>query len=87
MSAESNPHDYTDMNLFFSQFVAVELPTPPVRIPPAFLPSPLLRAGKEPRRGESFPQDKLFRPASSALVVLIIWVRLEIVSNFVQQTP
>jgi len=29
----------------------------------------------------------LFRPAKSFLIVLIIWILLEIVSNFVQQTP
>jgi hypothetical protein len=29
----------------------------------------------------------LFRPAESALVFLIIWILLEIVSNFAQQTP
>jgi hypothetical protein len=52
--------------------------------PPAFLPRPLLRAGNQPRQGESIPPDKLFRPAESAL---IIWILLEIVSNFVQQTP
>jgi hypothetical protein len=56
----------------------------PSEIPPAFLPRPILRAGKQPRQGESFPPDKLFRPAESAL---IIWILLEIVSNFVQQTP
>src|SRR3990167_10580601 len=43
-----------------------------------------MRAGKEPRQGESIPPDKLFRPAES---VLIIWILLEIVSNFVQETP
>ena len=43
-----------------------------------------MRAGKEPRQGESIPPDKLFRPAES---VLIIWILLEIVSNFVQKTP
>src|SRR3990167_5000860 len=37
------------------------------RNPPAFLPRPLLRAGKEPRQGESIPPDKLFRPAESVL--------------------
>src|SRR3989338_10036251 len=57
------------------------------RNPPASLPRPLLRAGNQPRQGESIPPDKLFRPASSALVVLIIWILPEIVSNFVQQTP
>jgi hypothetical protein len=57
------------------------------RNPPAFLPRPLLRAGNQPRQGESIPPDKLFRPASPALVILIIWILLEIVSNFVQQTP
>ncbi|MFA5744674.1 MAG: hypothetical protein WC887_00420, partial [Candidatus Paceibacterota bacterium] len=55
--------------------------------PPAFLPRPLLRAGNQPRQGESFPPDKLFRPAESFLVVLIIWILLEKHSNFVQQTP
>src|SRR3989344_5259974 len=37
------------------------------RSPRGFLPRPLLRAGKEPRQGESFPPDKLFRPAESEL--------------------
>src|ERR1035437_862450 len=60
---------------------------PPVRNPPAFLPRPLLRAGNQPRQGESKTPDKLFRPAESFLLVLIIWILLEIVSNFVQQTP
>src|SRR3989338_4221738 len=60
---------------------------PPVRNTPAFHPRPLLRAGNQPRQGESIPPDKLFRPAESALVFLIIWILLEIVSNFVQQTP
>ena len=55
--------------------------------PPAFLPRPLLRAGRKPRQGESKTPDQLFRPAESALLVLIIWTLLEIVSNFVQQTP
>ena len=55
----------------------------------AFLPAPsmresLLRAGNQPRQDESIPPDKLFRPAESALIV---WILLEIVSNFVQQTP
>src|SRR3989344_1095749 len=57
---------------------------PPVRNPPAFLPRPLLRTGNQPRQGESKTPDKLFPPAESAL---IIWILLEIVSNFVQQTP
>ena len=38
MSVETNPHNYTNMNLIFSQFVAAEFPkTPspkPARIPP-----------------------------------------------------
>jgi len=38
-------------------------------------------------QGESETPDKLFRPAESILLVLIIWILLEIVSNFVQQTP
>src|SRR3990167_8497134 len=67
--------------------IAVILKKGQFRNPPAFLPSPLLRAGKQPRQGESIPPDKLFRPAESALVVLIIWILLEIVSNLVQQTP
>ena len=46
-----------------------------------------MRAGNQPRQGESIPPDKLFRPAESFLLVLIIWILLEIVSNFVQQTP
>jgi len=56
----------------------------PVPKPARISPRPLLRAENQPRQGESFPPDKLFRPAESAL---IIWILLEIVSNFVQQTP
>jgi len=33
-------------------------------------PRPLLRAGKQPRQGESISPDRLFRPAESALVLL-----------------
>src|SRR3989338_4301148 len=64
--------------------LAAEFPKPPARTPPAFLPRPLLRAGNQPRQGESIPPDKLFRPAES---ILIIWILLEIISNFFQQTP
>src|SRR3989339_128912 len=32
--------------------------------PPAFLPRPLLRAGRKPRRGNSFPPKKNFPPPS-----------------------
>ena len=46
-----------------------------------------MRAGNQSRQGNSIPPEKLFRPAESALVFLIIWILLEIVSNFVQQTP
>ena len=57
-------------------------------IPPAFLPRPLprplLRAGKEPRQGESISPDKLFRPAESALIFRIFGKKC---SNFVQKTP
>src|SRR3989344_768551 len=57
---------------------------PPARNPPAFLPRPPLRAGKEPRQGKTLPPDKLSRPAESALVILIVWTLLKIHSNFVQ---
>ena len=49
-------------------------------------PNPPLRAGNQPRQGESETPDKLLRPAEFILLVLIIWILLEIVSNFVQQT-
>jgi len=55
----------------------------PARIPPQTPPA----GGKSVEEGESETPDKLFRPAESFLVVLIIWILLEIVSNFVQQTP
>ena len=57
-------------------------PSPkPARIPPQTPPA----GGKSAEAGRiSFPPDKLFRPAES---VLIVWILLEIVSNFVQQTP
>ena len=61
--------------LFFSEFLAAyfakrnlncgDFEKRPVRNPPAFLPRPLLRAGNQPRQGESFPSDKLFRPVES----------------------
>ena len=56
----------------------------PARIPPQTPPA----GGKSAEAGrKSFPPDKLFRPAESALVILIIWILLEIHSNFVQYTP
>jgi len=32
-------------------------------------------------------RNKLCRPVSSALVILIIWILLEVVSNFVKKSP
>jgi len=55
----------------------------PARIPPQTPPA----GGKSAEAGRSIPPDKLFRPAESALVVLIIWILLEIISNFVQNIP
>jgi hypothetical protein len=52
----------------------------PARIPPQTPPA----GGKSAEAGRILSPDKLFRPAES---VLIIWILLEIVSNFVQQTP
>ena len=73
------------ISIFHSFFNAAEfpkIPSPkPARIPPQTPP-----AGGKFSRGfaKSFPPDKLFRPAESAL---IIWILLEIVSNFVQNIP
>src|SRR3989344_7575999 len=61
-----------------------EIQKTPVRTPPAFLPKPLLRAGQKPRQGESIPPDKLFRPASSALVFRVL---RKMGSDFFKQTP
>ena len=61
---------------------------PRVRIshpPPIFTFCEIVRNSRG--RANPFPQTGLFRPAESFLVVLIIWILLEIVSNFVQQTP
>ena len=68
-------------------FYAFKRPYPITNYPPEGGVWGGMRAGNQPRQGESIPPDKLFRPAESALVVLIIWILLEIVSNFVQQTP
>src|SRR3989344_3015856 len=46
MSVETNPHNYTNMNSFFSQFVAANFFKKKTRSPRGFLPSPLLRAGE-----------------------------------------
>ena len=52
----------------------------PARIPPQTPPA----GGKSAEAGRIHPPDKLFRPTESALVILIIWILLKIVSNFVQ---
>ena len=47
MSVETNPHNYTNMNLIFSQFVArPNFAKKESRSPRGFLPRPLLRAGE-----------------------------------------
>src|SRR3990167_10519726 len=46
MSVETNPHNYTNMNSIFSQFVAANFFKKESRSPRGFLPSPLLRAGE-----------------------------------------
>ncbi len=46
MSVETNPHNYTNMNLIFSQFVAADFFKTESRSPRGFLPRPLLRAGE-----------------------------------------
>jgi len=46
MSVETNPHNYTNMNLIFSQFVAADFFKKESRNPRGFLPRPLLRAGE-----------------------------------------
>ena len=69
MSVETNSHNYTNMNLIFSQFLAVEFPkTPspkPARIPPQTPPA----GGKsvEAKRKILFPRKTDFRFAESEL--------------------
>src|SRR3989339_985364 len=46
MSVETNPHNYTNMNSIFSQFVAANFFKKESRSPRGFLPRPLLRAGE-----------------------------------------
>jgi hypothetical protein len=46
MSVEINSHNYTNMNLIFSQFVAADFFKKESRSPRGFLPRPLLRAGE-----------------------------------------
>ena len=46
MSVETNSHNYTNMNLIFSQFVAANFFKKESRSPRGFLPRPLLRAGE-----------------------------------------
>src|SRR3989338_6175522 len=46
MSVETNPHNYTNMNLIFSQFVAANFFKKESRSPARFLPRPLPRAGE-----------------------------------------
>ena len=62
-------------------FLESETPSSnPARIPPQTTPA----GGKSAEAGQSKTPEKLFRPAES---ILIIWILLEIVSNFVQYTP
>src|SRR3989339_1498525 len=57
MSVETNPHNYTNMNSIFSDFVAVNFFKKESRSPRGFLPRPLLRAGEsEFRTPPPFPQ-------------------------------
>ena len=57
MSVETNPHNYTNMNLIFSQFVAANFFKKESLSPRGFLPRPLLRAGEsEFRTPPPFPQ-------------------------------
>jgi hypothetical protein len=46
MSVELNPHNYTNMNLILSQFIAADFFKKESRSPRGFLPRPLLRAGE-----------------------------------------
>ena len=46
MSVETNPHNYTNMNLIFSQFLAADFFKKESRSSRGFLPRPLLRAGE-----------------------------------------
>ncbi|MBK7106534.1 MAG: hypothetical protein IPH62_14740 [Ignavibacteriae bacterium] len=52
--------------------------------PPAFLPRPLMRAGRKPRRGKFHSPRKIVCPAESKLVFRVL---LKKCSNFVQKTP
>src|SRR3989344_6425484 len=69
MSVETNPHNYTNMNLIFSQFVVVKLqktPSPkPARIPPQ-TPPPRGKSA-EAKRKILFPRKTDFRFAESVL--------------------
>src|SRR3972149_6450463 len=69
MSVETNSHNYTNMNLIFSQFVAAEFPkTPspnPARIPPQ--PPPAGGKSAEAKRKILSPRKIDFRFAESAL--------------------
>ena len=58
MSVEANPHNHTNMNLIFSQFVAANFFKKESRSPRGFLPSPLLRAG-ESVAPPPLPQKKI----------------------------
>jgi|GEM_PF-2958834 len=46
MSVELNPHNYTNMNFVFSQFLVADFFKKESRSPRGFLPRPLLRAGE-----------------------------------------
>src|SRR3989338_7850254 len=57
MSVETNPHNYTNMNLIFSQFVAANFFKKESLSPRGILPRPLLPAGEsEFRTPPPFPQ-------------------------------
>ena len=69
MSVETNSHNYTNMNLIFSQFVAAEFPKTPSP-KPARIHSPdlFLRAGKFSRGfAKSFSPKNSFGKTESAL--------------------
>ena len=62
MSVETNPHNYTNMNIFFSQFLAAEFPkTPspkPARIPPQTPPA----GGKSAEAGRIHSPRQIVSP-------------------------
>ena len=56
MSVETNPHNYTNMNSFFPQFVAAEFPKTPSP-KPARIPPPDPSCGREISRGKAKNQN------------------------------